>query len=304
MINEIFCFLTRMKDRFMCWLKADKMNLKIAGTKVITTGLIIAALANMTGCYGQLVGDKPSPHTKHPLLDDKHFAGEFLPETYEVRPLAEIEETGILAEDVLSVYDQLAMLALHRYWAPRKEQWGDDFNNLSATFTSITPNWNFDTNVLTGERENRMKKYYTYSDSFDGTQVSWQYEPQTYTERVYGICFNMDIGYKGEKIDSGVFDPFGILESDFLLIAEGFGSIPFEITREKLEQLYGSTGTTITMVDENQTGYSAFTIDRDTILNITDKKLLWSLYNAAQNSLYSVNFNKHYNTYHNLEIVQ
>jgi hypothetical protein len=91
-------------------------------------------------------------------------------------------------------------------------------------------------------------------------------------------------------------------ESDFLPIAKGFNSEPFEISRSKLEYMYGGT-TMITKLDWGQTGYPLFIIDRQTILNIKDTDLLWALYNAAQNSLYSINFHDHYTEHNNIEML-
>lgn len=299
MNSKVLNYLSEKKDSFMDWFEANKTNIKTNATKVIATGLTLAALTNIAGCK-QLAGSD-GPHTKHPMISDDRFTGETLPPTIEaVRPKEEITVENITAEDVLATYDQLSMLALHHYWANSKEQWGEDFSNVTATFNSITPNFAPDNNLQTGEQNYRMTKYYTYSDFFDGRSY-WQHEPQNFSERVYTVCFNMDIGYKGEIFDWGIFDPFGILESDFLPIAEGFHSEPFEITKSKLEELYGTT-TTITNIDHGQTGYSSFIIDRNTILNITDKNLLWALYNAAHNSLYSINFNEHYNKHNNIEM--
>lgn len=271
-------------------------RLKVSGKRTVATALTLAILISLVGCawpQGSI-----GTHTKHPRISDDRFTGETLPAVMEVRPKEEIEQNGITPEDVLAIYDQWAMLALHHWWADSKERWGDDFNDLSAAFNSITPIMVTDLDFETDERMYRMKAYYIEEMDFDGTNY-WQTDAQTYEETIYKIRVTIDVGYKGEVFSWGDFD-VGILEADFLPIAEGFGSEPFEITQEKLIEIYGKH-TLITTLDGG-TGYSAFIIDRQTLLGITDQTLLWSLYNAAKNSLYSINFRDHYNTYHDLSV--
>lgn len=271
-----------------------KINKKRSAAITVT----LAMLISLTGCaqpHG-LVGT----HTKHQLIADEEFTGETLPATMEAKPQEEIEQNGITPEDVLAIYDQWAMVALHHWWSDSKDRWGDDFNNITATFNSITPVMAIDYDFETEEKTYRMKAYYTASlDEFDGTNY-WQNDPKPHDETIYPITVNIDVGYKGEVFSSGEFE-LGISEADFLPIAEGFGSEPFEISVEKLIEIYGKH-TMIANLDAG-TGYSAFIIDRQTILGITDPELLWSLYNAAKNSLYSLNFRDHYNTYHDLTVI-
>lgn len=255
-----------------------KINKKRAAAITVT----LAMLISLTGC-----------------AQPERFTGETLPATMEAKPQEEIEQNGITPEDVLAIYDQWAMVALHHWWSDAKSRWGDDFNNITATFNSITPEMVTDNDFETHERTYRMKAYYTETLDFDGTNY-WQIDAKPHDETIYLITVNIDVGYKGEVFSSGEFQ-LGISEADFLPIAEGFGSEPFEISLEKLIEIYGKHTLIATL--DGGTGYSAFIIDRQTILGITDPELLWSLYNAAKNSLYSLNFRDHYNTYHDLTVI-
>lgn len=300
MNSKVLNYLSEKKDSFMDWFETNKTNIKTNATKVIATGLTLAALTNMAGCNNQLVGSDGT-HSKHPMISDEQFTGETQPPVLEVRPKEEITKENITAEDVLAAYDQLSLLALHHFWADAKERWGDDFNNLTASFVSITPQYVQDYDFTTDENRNRMKAYYTYDQFFDGVN-HWQMEELSYAgEPIYTFEFNIDIGYKGEVFDCGAFTTFGMYQSDFLPIANGFKSEPFNITASKLEEIYGGQSL-ITNFDHNKIGYSSFIIDRSTILNIQDMELLWSLYHAAHNSIYSINFRDHYNKYNDIEM--
>lgn len=282
MNSKVLNYLSEKKDNFMDWFEANKQSIKTNATKVIATGLTLAMLTNVGGCKNS---DAP------PFINPNAFTGETLPPAIETRPQEEIIETGITAEDVLAIYDQLSLIAIQKFWSSSKEDWGDDFYKINATFSSIsTPNetiWN----PQKSTHVERSQPYYTYDTLYE-SPLPWQTPPYSYSELVYPVKFSIDVGFNNNIFTHQSFDGFGIYASQFIPIAHDFGSEQFNLTNEYINSVYepGSLVHTI----HSATAFTPFTITRDDILQITDQDILWNLYNCGVSSLYSINFPEEY----------
>ena len=283
--------------------------LKTLGKRTVVIVATLALMNCMAGCENHHDDDLPNNHvfTVDDFRRDEAFIGQTVPATIEVRPQEEIEQSGITPEDVLAVYDQLACLTVLHHYAAQKENIGEQYYDLSATFTKIEPDEIGLENTETKIYEEYILPYYT-KDGFYGSHP-WQrecplWEYQLVRKDIIVFVIHFDYAFEGELINSVDFQ-FGVSESDFLPIAEGFNSEPFQLTPEVNEELWGRFMPSdmlplVSSLNAYNIAYPAFTIDRETILGITDQDLLWALYNAAQNSMYFLNFSEHYNTHHDL----
>ena len=204
----------------------------------------------------------------------------------EVRPIEEIEETGIKAEDVLALYDNMAKNYFERLYGNFSDS-EKAASIIKYEFTNITPLESAvptTEDYLFGPFETIIDPFYYSLDTY--TIVSWLAYDTTKLSNICPINFN----YKAYSKDN-VFDyqvtACGISPADLNSIIEAFNLKPFEITPEYIDSL-GYAAISYQHLT-GKTAYPSLTINRELIENANEQQL-WSLYNAATNSIYSINF--------------
>ena len=285
MNRKALYFLQKIDANFTNRLRVNITSLRTIVTRVVTVVLTLVILVNLAGCT-------------RPFIDESRFTGETLPPAIDIMSREEIEARGITADDVLAVYDQLALIAVRYFWKGTKAHIGDEFYKITAAFSDISPKRQYDTQW--DSQDEIVCPYYAIMENFGGAQA-WQPEHESFNEEIYPITFSIDIGYEGNIFEHREFTDFGITKEEFIKIADAFSGPEFTITHDYLVQEHGKASSLV-WDDVGKLAYPAFIIDRETISNITDQQLLWDLYEAAYNSLYRINFREHYRTYNDLTV--
>ena len=231
-------------------------------TRAIVSVIIFALLANLTGCT--IFGPK-----------------ETLPAPLEVRPLEEIEQTGISPEDVLAAFDQLASITAKHVYEQFKDDLGDKFYDIDARFISIAPPMC----QKAGEQALAQLSFYPM-DSTAYHYPPW-FDDLVELNNIYSISFHVKLLYKGKTADT-CYNMLVLPQDEFISIAESFDATSFNVTSNDIAQEIKISGADPFMF-ENSTAYTGFTITRESILNANDKQL-WALYNAATQGFLLTNF--------------
>ncbi len=263
-------------------LAKNANEIKNTAKKAAAAGLIVVLL------LGGMVGCKKH-NSNHPLSTNEIEDGASH-EPFEMvtpRPSEEINEESITAQDVLAVYDKLA-LAIRKKKYPR-ETIGpsrlEAYDKETAQFESITvetyshPTFEIDKIITTDYQFPFFIKRTSFMIGQPGNQTSLD-------NKVYTCLFNYNLvndnRYYNEK-----FEACGIIDYEFEDVMKAFNSPPSTITKDKL-----ALGPVTDYFEPQlgQTCYAPMTIDRKLIQSANKKQLL-SLYNMI-NSIYTLNIEK------------
>lgn len=254
--------------------KLAQKTLKTLSALVICTALVLGS----TGC-DKLPGGTSSSDPNH--LPPVSF--EELP----TRPIEDIMNQGIKAEDVLAAYDALAEQI---YEAIYFEQ---DANELDAQFIEITP---LKGEVLVKENGEYVYKdsvypYYTFNDDYTAV-YSWYHELNSpyYKENLQPIndVMIVNFGYHttNEAYSEQTFlQPFAVSRKSFENILSSFNIKKKTLTHE---DCYNSDFSADLIRFVGKELFEGFIINRDVIENATEEQL-WALYNAI-NSIKKISF--------------
>jgi hypothetical protein len=138
-------------------------------------------------------------------------------------------------------------------------------------------------NVL-ANMESRVDPFYFKYDSYS-PNYPW-IENEIVMNNVYPIYFNYTAKL-GQDKEYCTIKNFGIYKEDFENIMKAFNIQGFTLTQEHLDSL-GSAGKAYSYW-LGSTVYPNTTIDRQMIENANSEQL-WAIYNAINNSMYSINF--------------
>ncbi|MGM9681268.1 MAG: hypothetical protein ACI3XR_07165 [Eubacteriales bacterium] len=268
---------------------ANNANKIIGNAKrAVATGLVgVTLLCGMVGCNKADVNN-PSEgnHTESTNeIEDgaSHEPFEVLP----IRPIEEIEESGITAEDVLAVYDKLA-LAIEKKRFPR-ETIGPDYleayDKQTAQFESITVETYSDPIFETDgiKMIDYQFPFFIKRNSFSIGQLGEQTELEN---KVYTCFFNYNV-VSDNKYYNETFEGCGIIDYEFEDVMKSFNLSPSTITEDKLAL---GPSTDFFRFELGQTCYPPIKIDRELIQSANKEQLL-SLYNMI-NSIQVINIER------------
>lgn len=212
-----------------------------------------------------------------------------------IRPIEEIEQTGITAEDVLAKYDELAEKCVeeHYYATNWKDKLGDRFYDLDGQFVSISlVPYN---EIQFGD--NYILPFFLTTDYFQLTN-RWSTEPESpyYTEdrdfngeEIYMVLFTFYVNLD-KPTDTMSFD-WGIPKTSLDNVLKTLNFPTRILVREELEGNISPID--ISIIDRrNLWGTKVFdykAIDRNLIKNASEEQL-WALYNLI-NDMIELNFN-------------
>lgn len=239
----------------------------VKGTATVLT--VASLLGGMTGC-GDLGFDSDNYQQKFPIST--------------IKPIDDIEEQGITAQDVLAAYDTIALTALQKIMEPAKDDFGSRWNCFSAQFNSITNN-NLNIETENGEDKSVPHPISIPNDSYS-PQHLWSQEDMRFYDDVYLFNFSYSGDITNQIVDRTVFE-MAMTWEDFSNIMKAFNIQPFELTQEYIDSLPYSSSRYEYCIGEQV--YPEFKLDRETILNASEEQL-WALYNAATNSIANINF--------------
>lgn len=177
------------------------------------------------------------------------------------KPRDEIEEIGITAEDVLAVYDNLCLQKLYETFLHHKDDYGDDWYNLSAQFQSI-----------------KTDKRILQISNNDVPEYDYINEPFYHMFNDEGYCLTYNF-YGALNNDSREFSKnVQISPVTFESLMESLKISPFTLTDEYWQNnpQHATDYNYVTGVDV----YEPITIDRETIINATEEQL-WTLYDVG-----------------------
>ena len=268
--NDVADYIKAKAEAAGTYLSEHAQDIKqgaIKGTATVLTAAML--LGGMTGC-GDFGFNSNNYEQKFPIST--------------VRPIEDIEEQGITAQDVLAAYDTISLAALKGLMASSKDDYGSRWDCFSAKFEGITPCEQF---VFTEGADGTMKQNpFLFPVNNYVPNHLWLNDSAISYDNVYEINFNYTGDITTTTLDRTI-SHLGISEQDFVAIMESFNIQPFELTSEYLDSLDFSAP-----LYEDYLGqlvYPAFSLNREMILNANEEQL-WALYNAATNSISNINF--------------
>ncbi len=226
---------------------------------------------------------------KIPQEPKKNYSCEF--EELEIRQYETIVETGITANDVLALYDELAMkFALAKYG---HDPWQDDFDpyldSIKINFKSIS--------TASFHNKDKTTSYYEYyaPSVFAYLSHNWLTDPRgeyyinaSHKEihNVYCITFNAEMSIEDEFFYDFEIQHMYVGISAFENVLKSFKVPSFEMTSD-----FAST-CKIPLHASNHCGemvYEPFVFDRE-VVKKADTNQLWAMYNFVK-PICDVNFN-------------
>ncbi len=259
-------------------------QIKRSATGIFLAALTALAALPMTGCNNV---NGPHENTSSTAISGPADQSEHNPfQVLEIRDLEEIKEKGIKAEDVLALYDNLALTLEHSQYPKSSvnESLWEAYDATTAEFESFTVR-KFD-KISFGHNGEEVEIFdypffiesLTYSPS-----CHWSPIKEDPLSDVFVGIFNYNI-----VLDNTYYNRqnrnFGIYDKEFGKTMDAF-KIPAS-TLSKDKQAFAD-------IDDyfeplvGQTIYGPLVIDRNLILNANEEQL-WALYNMF-NSMYSIN---------------
>ena len=213
-----------------------------------------------------------------------------------IRPVDEIEQTGIKAEDVLALYDDLAekCVEAHHSTTSWKDNLGDRFDDLDGQFVSITPSSNF----MDENYSNYTMPFYAPLSYFQPSNrwiisENGEYfnpDPTIWSDKIYRTDLDVNCNLDGNL--SKLKFNWGIYEQDLVNVLSAFNVQSFTLTEEYCNSIPNfSRELFVELHQSNMFGrqvYNPFTIDRKTI-ETANTEQLWALYNMLDNMI-KINF--------------
>lgn len=217
-----------------------------------------------------------------------------------IRPVDEIEQTGIKAEDVLALYDDLAekCVEAHHSTTSWKDNLGDRFTDLDGQFVSITPTSSY----VTKDRQSNYKlpiytrlPYFSTSNNWILMPDSQYFNPNNsviFDDNIYKTDLLINCNLDGDRLSSLRVD-CGIYKDDFEAVLKAFNVPSFALTEEYFSS---DPNASTDLIEDLKSGnifgntvYEGITIDRQLLQNATQEQL-WALYNMIDNII-EINFN-------------
>lgn len=278
--NDVADYIKAKAEAAGAYLSEHAQDIKqgaIKGTATVLTAAML--LGGMTGCdtLEQIGGPELEQYEQLPI-----------------RPIEEIEQSGITAEDVLALYDDLAEKCVEAHYATTnwKEELGERFNELDGQFISISPT----TINEIGYENNYVLPFYLQASVFRPSN-RWSTESSSpyYTnqkfinEEIYETVLTIKQNF-GEK--SGTKDyQWGVPKASFDKVLQAFNTPTITLDKEALEGKIPNVH--FYQIEENYlwgtTAYNSVPLSREIIANATPEQL-WALYDLI-NSMIELNFN-------------
>jgi len=255
------------------YLKKHAQNTRKTAVKVtavvLTAGMLLTGL---TACGVPEFIDDIFNQEDEVVIDKTNQ-----PPQLEMRPVEEIEESGITSEDVLAALDNLAKEFFLAGELPTIEGLDDYVDDITYRFSGITPS-----DVSNSDIE--MIKPFYISTSRHYARYRWLEESKEFND-VYTLNFNYN-AHLGDKTEVLNVKLLAITNEEFESIMKAGNIDSFEINKEYTDSL-GPIGAAYNNF-WGRSAYPGITIDREFIEN-ADEELLWALYNAITGSLTSIN---------------
>lgn len=199
----------------------------------------------------------------------------------EMRPIEEIEKTGITADDVLAAMDNLAWKIFNVGYKDSTLLNPDDINNVTCSFFSLEPT------ITTPASEELMPYKDPFYHLLDNYTPNFEWlNNKNLLNDVYATELYIKLSINGKNSLISVLD-LGIAKEDFENVMNALDMDQFTITTDYLESLSSEDLQQYSHLIGNQ-AYSGLEIDRDLVVNATEEQL-WALYNATMNSMTSIN---------------
>lgn len=264
------------------YMEKNGKKIKRSAAALALAGLTTLSATTMSGCEEIVSIINPNLG-----LEDNRPTGEhYIVPT--MRSDDEIQETGITAQDVLALYDNLTTNIIGVQYAGLdflNEDYYPDGKKYSASFVSI------DTKV---GWEDRICPVYGITQRFDDFPKWFNRDRNDpiIVDDMYdiGIHYNgidsHNVIYNDEclntLIDKSLFEP----------LAESLGHKKFLLTEEKDQEYWYETGYIETDFYIDTNVYERFTITRETIENATDEQLelLYSIGKSIWDFMFNLNF--------------
>ena len=202
------------------YLEDHASDIKDGFAKGTATVLTVAyLLGGMTGC-GDLGFDSDNYQQKFPIST--------------IKPIDDIEEQGITAQDVLAVYDTISLAGLKGLMETSKDDYGSRWDCFSAQFESFGPSQQF---VLTEGTDGKMinNPFHFPINNYIANHL-WLNDAAISHDNVYELNFNYTGDITTTTLDRTI-PQFGISAHDFINIMQAFNIEPFELTEDYLNSL-------------------------------------------------------------------
>ena len=249
----------------------------VKGTATVLTTAML--LGGMTGCdVAEQIGQ--------PKLEQF----EQLP----IRPIDEIEQTGIKAEDVLALYDDLAEKCIEAHYATTnwKDKLGDRFDELDGQFVSISPT----SSVEIGFGDNYILPFYLQTNFFKPSN-RWSTENSSpfftnksfVNEDIYETILTINTNF-GDSSGKGTFQ-WGVPKQAYDNVLRAFNTPSVLLNKDQLEGTIPNEFF-LTIGQNELWGTEAFKsipLTREAITNANSEQL-WALYNLID-CMIELNFN-------------
>lgn len=259
--------------------------------RAVATGLVAATLlGGLVGCNKTDVNNPSAGNYTEPTNEiadgTNHEPFEALP----IRPIEDIKETGITADDVLAAYDKLA-LAIEKKRYPRENvdpDYLEAYDKATAQFESITVE-TYEHPVFEIGGDVTLTYYqFPFFIKRSSFRVGEPGEQIQVDNKIYTCSFHYNIvnnnKYYNETFGADGHKSCGIIDYEFEDVMKSFNSPPSTITEDKLA-LGPFEG--FFELQLGQTCYAPMKIDRELIQSANEEQL-WALYNMIH-SIYSIN---------------
>lgn len=278
--NEVTNYIRAKAEAVGTYLQDHAQDIKdgaVKGTATVLTAAML--LGGMTGCdvVEQIGGPKLEQYEQLPI-----------------RPIEEIEQSGITAEDVLALYDDLAEKCVEAHYATTnwKDELGERFNELDGQFISISPT----TINEIGYENNYILPFYLQASVFKPSN-RWSTESSSpyYTnqkfinEEIYETILTIKQNF-GEKSGTKAYQ-WGVPKASFDKVLKAFNTPTTILDKETIEGKIPNAY--FYQIEENNlwgtSAYNSVSLSRETISNATQEQL-WALYDLITDMI-ELNFN-------------
>lgn len=319
MNNSIFNYLTEQANQFVNrtesiitqigeYFKTHGKQLKKSAIALALAGLTTTSAMGMTGCQelnpdnekDKIIFDSPQERYgddyrgNNPTASTEiQYGSDHEPfEQLEVRTREEMEQSGITAEDVLAIYDQLAT-EMWKLQNPIEKFFGtisqEEYDNISIRFESISPYlFSYEDDILDPESgeyyvaQKHLEYPFYFRDSFYTPSHRWfdnqlsHITPEELMNSAYKSAFNISFVYDN-KIYATKINNVGLYSTSFENV---FDSLGIEKSIIDEDDYAFANQNKFFKPDAGSTKYSPITLDRTIIENATEEQL-WALYDMA-----------------------
>lgn len=277
MNSKVLNYLSEKKDSFMDWFEANKTNIKTNATKVIATGLTLAALTNMAGCNG-------NPFENQNVINNENVAIGTLPTQDptistepsllpELKTREEIERDGITAQDVIDLYTFLAATCLTCSY-PELTAYSSQFVEMSSP--------HFSTSSAIQSQQQPLPFFPLY-ETYTLPHLQYSNPNISTLSNVYeiGVSINLSDPSSLSCEQQNLSINLAFDQENFEKLANLFNLTPFIIDQQHIDNL--------TQEGHNLNKYLGltaipqFSIDTNYLSSATQDQL-WIIYNTLENA--------------------